>query len=268
MQASVVIRVLDEARRLERLLPRLSGHEVIVVDSGSTDGTIEVARRLCDRLIEIPAAEFSYGYALNVGASAAGSPFHFALSAHCVVDREDWIERSLAHYRRPDVAATNGLQAPPGTGALVYQDAAAARRNPYAGFTNHASSWRAEVWRAFPFDERLEYAEDKEWALRVLDAGWVIVFDPALDVDMSHVWRNGAIEYYRRQKKAVKALGRFTSLPPYTLRHWLRDWWVEPGDQRPPWRRRLSPVRAAGLLGKYQGHRHVRRRLTTPSAGP
>lgn len=270
--ASVIVRARNEAPTIERVLTSLHRQtvppEVIVIDSGSTDGTAEIARHWCDRLIEIPPERFTYGYALNVGAMTAAAPFHFALSAHCVVDRADWIERSLAHYQRADVAATNGLQGPPGASAPFYQDAAHARDNPYFGFSNHASSWRAEVWQEFPFDEQLDYAEDKEWAMRVLQAGWVIVFDPHLDVDMSHVWRSGAVEYYRRQKRAVKALGTFASLPPYSLRHAVQEWWQEPGDRRPPWRRRLNPVRAAGLAGKYQGHRELRRRLTTPSAGP
>ncbi len=272
MQASVIVRARNEALTIERVLSSVRGQtvpaEVVVVDSGSTDGTTDIARRWCDRLIEIPPERFSYGRALNIGARAATAPFHFALSAHCVVDRADWIERSLTHYRRADVAATNGLQGPPGASGTFYQDAAHARENPYVGFSNHASSWRAEVWEAFPFDEGLDYAEDKEWARRVLGAGWVIAFDPALDVDMSHVWRNGAVEYYRRQKRAVKALSTFTSLPPYALSDVVRDWWSEPADPRPPWRRRLNPVRAAGLLGKYQGHRDLRRGVTTPSGGP
>lgn len=271
-QASVIVRSRNEVRTIESVLSSLRRQtvpvEVIVVDSGSTDGTTEVARRWCDRLIEMPPERFTYGYALNAGARAAAAPFHFALSAHCVVDRMDWVERSLSHYQRADVAATNGVQGTPGRAAVFYQDAAQAQADPYVGFTNHASSWRGEVWQQFPFDETLDYAEDKEWAMRVLRAGWVIAFDPDLDVDMSHVWRNGAIEYYQRQKRTVQALDSFTALPPYTLGHCLHDWWDEPGDDRPPWRRRLNPIRAAGLIGKYQGHRRLRRELTTPSVSP
>lgn len=268
----MIVRARNEERTLELALQSLRRQsvslELIVVDSGSTDRTPDIARRVADRVIDIPAGSFTYGRALNIGARAATARFHFALSAHCAVERADWIERSLAHYRRDDVAATNGLQAGEATSAVFYQDAAHARANPYAGFSNHASSWRASVWERFPFDEQLEYAEDKEWALRVLDAGWVIAFDPALDVDLSHVWRGGLVDHYRRRKKAARAIGTFNRLPPYGLRECLQEWWADSDDRRPAWRRRLNPVRTAGLIGKYEGSRTVAPdRPTRPSAG-
>jgi len=45
-RVSIVLPTLNEARNLEVLLPDLSeGYEVVLVDGGSTDGTIDVARR-------------------------------------------------------------------------------------------------------------------------------------------------------------------------------------------------------------------------------
>src|SRR5687767_15288768 len=106
-RASVVMRARDAERTIGRALELLRAQtvepEIIVVDSGSRDRTIEIAGGLCDELIELSAAEFSYGRALNVGARAAAAPVHFALSAHCFPERADWLERSLAHYERPDV---------------------------------------------------------------------------------------------------------------------------------------------------------------------
>jgi rhamnosyltransferase len=163
--ASVIVRCRDEAPTIERTLLSLRRQtvrsEIVVVDSGSMDGTLEIARRLGDVTIEIPAFDFTYGYALNVGARAAKAPVHFALSAHCFAERPDWIERSLAHYEDSRVAATNGI-ATFADGRPVretfLQDAAHARGNARWGFSNHASSWRVEVWRRFPFDEALVYA--------------------------------------------------------------------------------------------------------------
>lgn len=265
--ASVIVRARDKADTIGHALESLRGQtvrpEIIVVDSGSADATVEIARRLADRVIEIAPERFSYGRALNIGAADAAAPVHFALSAHCVAPHERWVERALAHYRHPQVGGACGRRLMLGGRPLAepfFQDLAHARADPFWGFSNHASSWRAAVWREFPFDEDLGYAEDKEWALRVLAAGWSIVFDTELLVDMSHQWRQGFRQYYRRQRDAVRAIGSFAELPPYTLRGLAEEWWEGPPDPRPPWRRRANPLRTAGLVGKWWGHRTVRAR--------
>ena len=115
--ASVIVRAKNEERFIGRALEAVRRQtvnaEVIVVDSGSTDRTLEIAGQHADSVIEIPPENFSFGRALNVGARAASAPVHFALSAHCFPPRPDWIERSLAHYRRDDVAGAAGSPALP-----------------------------------------------------------------------------------------------------------------------------------------------------------
>lgn len=259
----MIVRARDEERLIGRTLSLLRRQtvepEIIVVDSGSRDATVEIARRFCDRLIELPADQFSYGRALNVGADAATAPVHFALSAHCPVEQTDWIERSLAHYDRADVAATSGAPTLPDGRPLeqpFLQDAEHARAHPYWGFSNHASSWRASVWRQFAFDETLAASEDKEWALRVLAANWVIAFDAELFVGLSHRWTSGLVGYYLRQKKESVAISSFASLPPYGVSDLLREWWSElPDTRHAPLLYRLDYRRMAGLLGKYRGER-------------
>ena len=267
-QASVIVRVKDEARTLEHTLQSLRGQtvvpEIIVVDSGSTDGSLEIATQYCDQLVEIPSSEFTYGRALNIGARRAGARFHFALSAHCHAPHDEWIARALSHYDRPDVAGVCGIQAfPDGTAVRepFSQDAAYAAAHPRWGFSNHGSSWRASVWEQLPFDEDLDYTEDKEWAHRVLRAGWLIVFDPALWVDMSHAWRS-SLDLYHRQRRATRATVSFIEFPPYRVRDLARDWWSDtPPDHRSAFFHRfLNYRRWAGLLGRYRGYAPTRAR--------
>lgn len=71
MRLSVIIPCLNEAahirRTLEALAPlRARGHEVIVVDGGSSDATPELARALADRVVAAPR-----GRALQMNAGAA-----------------------------------------------------------------------------------------------------------------------------------------------------------------------------------------------------
>ena len=73
--ATVVVRAKDEAASIGRTLDLVAGQtadaQVVVVDSGSSDDTVGIARRAGAEVIEIPAASFTYGGALNTGAEAA-----------------------------------------------------------------------------------------------------------------------------------------------------------------------------------------------------
>jgi len=80
MKISVIVPTLGEAIRirgtLEALVPlRAGGHEVIVADGGSSDGTRELAAALCDRVV---ASARGRGLQMNAGArAAAGDAFLF-----------------------------------------------------------------------------------------------------------------------------------------------------------------------------------------------
>ena len=70
---SVVVPALNEARAigatLQALAPlRARGHEVIVVDGGSSDGTAELAAGWCDRVLTAPRGR---ALQMNAGARAA-----------------------------------------------------------------------------------------------------------------------------------------------------------------------------------------------------
>ena len=265
-RASVIVRTSNSEPVVGAVLDDLARQtvrpEVVVVDSGSTDGTRALVAGRCDRLIELPREGYRPGRALNAGASEASAPIHFAVSSHCRLLRDDWIERGLALYEDERVAGINGSDRTPDlrplTGRYV-QTAEDMVRRPFWGFSNHASSWRAAVWRSFRFSEELVTAEDKEWALRVLRSGWTLAYHPDLLVDQSHRWRHGAREFYRRSRLETYVLGRVVDLPPYGAADLVREWWRPPDPRTSLLRLRLSPRRMAGLAGGWAGRRQARR---------
>jgi rhamnosyltransferase len=260
VDATVIVRARNAARTIEQTLDALRAQtvrtEILVVDSGSTDGTLEIALRHADRVVQMPPEEFTFGRALNVGAREARGEIHFALSSHCRPERDDWIERSLAHYEREDVGATCGARELPDGSPLegvYYEDLERAREHPEWGFSNHASSWRAHVWKSFPFDEHIRAAEDREWSWRVLGADMTIAFDPLLWVDLSHRWKS-AREAYRRGRLEWPALASFARIERYGFRELAHEWWTDmPDNRHSPLFHRLNYRRWAELLGKYRG---------------
>jgi rhamnosyltransferase len=265
-RASVVVRTFNSAATLVACLESLRRQtvvsEIVVVDSGSTDATLAIAESLADRIVTIPHAAFSYGRALNRGADAATASVHFALSSHCVVPQRHWIEHSLRHYERPQVVATNGQPTRPDGSPLLEPlvvTAATPQPNPLWGFSNHASSWRADVWRQDPFDETLIASEDFEWSDRVVARGFAIVFDPALTVPGHHLAAQTPLGYYRRSRREFLGAAACRQVEPPTVRDSLIEWWSEhpPGTKRH--RQWLSPYRMARIGGRYTAGLTLRR---------
>jgi rSAM/selenodomain-associated transferase 2 len=99
---SIVVPVLNEApgirATLEALAPlRARGHEVIVAEGGSTDGSRELARPLCDRLVSAPRGR---ALQMNAGAREAGGEVLVFLHADTALppDATEVIVQSIKHH--------------------------------------------------------------------------------------------------------------------------------------------------------------------------
>lgn len=70
---SVVVPTLNEAENLPHVLPRIPNwiHEIVLVDGRSTDGTVEVARKLCPDIRVVMQEGRGKGDALRAGFAAA-----------------------------------------------------------------------------------------------------------------------------------------------------------------------------------------------------
>lgn len=261
MRAAVVIRARDEAASIGRLLDLLAAqdepHEAVVVDSGSRDATADLARARGVRVVEIPAASFTFGGALNRGVRETAAPVVVALSAHAFPRDPGWLRRMADVFADPSVACAcgeeRGLDGAPLPGA-VRQDARLARAHPQWGYSNGAGAFRRALWEQHPFREDLPGSEDRAWALWALEQGHVCVLDPALAVDHDHSRDplRVAFERYRREARGFRMA---FDLPPYGARDAVREWWSDQGWHRSRARARLDPRRVARLAGKWAGSR-------------
>lgn len=264
----MIIRARDEAGSIGRCLSLISEQEVpgrsvevVVVDSGSRDDTVAIARRHGARVMELPAAAFTFGGALNLGAANARGQLLVALSAHAFPLDPGWLARLIEPFADPRVACACGAPYGPDEKPLlgrIAQDAGLADRAPEWGFSNAAGALRAELWRRRPFRSDLPGCEDKEWAWHWLGQGYLCIVDSALLVDHDHT-HDSLRSIYRRAKREALGLEAFLARPPYRPRELLHEWWFRRGWHRNRLRARLSPRRAVSLLGAYAGRRAGRK---------
>ncbi len=99
MLASIVIRTLDEGRYLEDLLVMIARQqtlgmqvETVLIDSGSTDNTLEIASRHGVQVTHIQKSEFSFGRSLNRGSAFTKGDILVYISGHCVPVGTNWLQ--------------------------------------------------------------------------------------------------------------------------------------------------------------------------------
>ena len=206
---SVVIPVKNGGDDLGRCLDGIAAQaldeevEVVVIDSGSTDGSVELARARGAVVHEIPAQEFSHGASRNLGARLAKGELLVFISQDAYPLDERWLERLSRPLRgEPSVAGVYGRQLPhagarpPERYFLDFLYGAQPRRQRAAGtheltmettlFSNVNAAMPRALWERFPFVEDIIMSEDQDWSRRVLLDGLRVAYEPQAAVRHSH----------------------------------------------------------------------------------
>lgn len=201
---SVIIRTKNEAKDIGKCLELIKNQsfqplDIILVDSGSTDGTVEIVKQWQDvKIIEMPASEFTFGRSLNIGFEAAKGDVVISISAHAFPCDKYWLENNLKHFDNLDVAGVYGKQVPhPDAWPPVqreylsfYGEKLRVQTDPDNSrdhiFSNANSAIRRQCWEKRKFDEQLTGSEDMEWAWAMLKLGYKIIYEPAAGVYHSH----------------------------------------------------------------------------------
>jgi glycosyltransferase involved in cell wall biosynthesis len=208
---SIVIRSFNEEEHIGSLLAGI-GHQtiqptqVILVDSGSTDRTTEIAARFGAEIVTIEPEAFSFGRSLNLGCSSATGELIVIASAHVRPVFDTWLELLTAPLEDPQIALTYGRQQ--GDHRTRFSEAQILARwfpessdmqqeHPFCNNANAAI--RRDSWQAQPYDEQLTGLEDLDWARRSIDQGHRIAYVAEAPVIHVHqeTWAQVANRYRR-----------------------------------------------------------------------
>ncbi|HOF25393.1 MAG TPA: glycosyltransferase family A protein [Anaerolineaceae bacterium] len=212
---SVIIRSYNEEKHLGRLLEGIAQQtvkdvEIILVDSGSTDGTLTVAARYPVQVVHIAPEEFTFGRSLNLGIQVASAELLVFASAHVYPVYPDWLEKMLAPFADPQIALVYGKQR--GGQSSKYSerqifaswypdDAQQYQESPFCNNANAAV--RRSLALEHPYNETLPGLEDLEWATRMMNAGYKIHYAP--EAEIIHVHNETPRAVFNRYKREAIA---------------------------------------------------------------
>lgn len=216
VKASIVIRCYNEGQHIEKLLKgileqTIDDLEIILVDSGSTDRTIEIASRYPVKIISIAPEDFSFGRALNLGCKEAQGEFIVIASAHVYPVYRDWLEHLLAPFKNSKIALVYGKQQ--GNEVTKYSEHQIFAKwfpnrsnlNQEHPFCNNANAAiRRSVWQKLPYNDTLTGLEDLDWAKRARQLGYQIAY--AADAAIVHVHDEPVTRIYNRYRREAIAL--------------------------------------------------------------
>ena len=192
MKVSVILTVLNEERSLPSLLNDLFAQswpadEIVIVDGGSRDGTVEILRRCAERHPRLkvfvePGANIARGR--NIAIGHASGEIIAVTDGGCRPD-PDWLGGLVAPFLGdPRVDAVAGRILPIATnrfgyysGLLTVSDSWG--KTPGSLFYGRSSAFRRELWaRVGGYPEWLYTAEDSLFALRAKRLGAKVVTAP------------------------------------------------------------------------------------------
>lgn len=205
---SVVIPVKDGARYLRELLTAVlsqagdapGGLDVLVIDSGSRDDSVAIARAAGVEVLSIDPATFGHGRTRNLGAeSTRGDVIAFLTQDATPVP--GWLAALLGGFDlADDVGAVYGPhRARPDTSPMIARELDAffaghagpdggpslQREGDDAFLSNVDAAYRRDCWEAIRFPD-VPYSEDQGFAQAMLAAGWAKAYVPGAAVLHAH----------------------------------------------------------------------------------
>ncbi|MBV8780492.1 MAG: glycosyltransferase family 2 protein [Phycisphaerae bacterium] len=234
LDVGVVVIGRNEGERLRQCLLSVvrPGRAVVYVDSGSSDGSVEMARAMNVDVVELPTTQgFTAARARNVGLQRlhTKSPdlqFVQFVDGDCVVD-ERWIDTARAAFEEfPKAAIVCGRRRERYPDRSVYNALCDLEWNTPIGEASECGG--DAMMRILPivavggFNPQLIAGEEPELCVRVRAAGWVI---RRVDAEMTLHDANMLYfaQWWKRNLRAGHAFAEGSHLHGKTFDHWNRQ---------------------------------------------
>lgn len=261
MDVSIVIPTKNAGTLFNKVLASIFNqntelqYEVICVDSGSTDNTIEIIKSFPVKLYQIAPQEFGHGKTRNYGAAQGTGEFIVFITQDALPANEYWLQRLVEAMGKDEkIAGGFGIHYPyEGCNLLDQRDITLHFRgfgcdrtiyfmqdlNRYeneegyrhllAYFSDNNSCLRRSVWEKIPYDD-VNFAEDQIWAKKIIELGYKKVYTPFAAVYHSHNYKLSTyFQRYFDEYKGVYQVHQYKILPspvliiPAAIKHILSD---------------------------------------------
>jgi glycosyltransferase involved in cell wall biosynthesis len=215
-RCSIVIRCYNEEKYIGKLLHGIMQQtekvvETVIVDSGSTDGTLKIASTFPVKIVQIAPEEFSFGRSLNIGCEEARGDYIVIASAHVYPLYKSWLSELLKPFENSKIGLVYGRQIG-GRETRFSESQIFLKWYPpvSADFQNHPfcnnanAAIRRSLWESYRYNEELTGLEDIDWANRLIKDGYRISYHA--DATVAHIHNEKPLQTFNRYRREAIAL--------------------------------------------------------------
>jgi rhamnosyltransferase len=210
---SIIIPVKNGAQTIKECLLGIFSQtlkdslEVVIIDSGSTDGTLAIIKEFPVQLLQIAPDEFNHGTTRQLGVTKAHGEFVVLTVQDAVPATNNWLEIMLQHFVDEAVMGVCGQQVVPHhpdknplewfrpisrpvptTVQFLpeeFKSLKGKEQHNYCRWDDVNAMYRRKALLETPFS-KTEFAEDALWAKSALEKGYKLVYDTSSRVYHYH----------------------------------------------------------------------------------
>lgn len=211
---SIVIPVKNGAATIDNCIQSIRRQtiypdcEIVVIDSGSTDTTLDRLEKYDVKLIQIPPKSFNHGATRNLGVKHSSGDFVVMTVQDAIATDEFWLERMIKHFQDTEVAGVCGQQIvphdadknphewfrPQSVSKVIevqfknredFDKLSPKEQRKVCGWDDVNAMYRKSVLEQIPF-ESVAFGEDMLWAKTALSHRYKLVYDQSARVNHYH----------------------------------------------------------------------------------